>query len=208
MVRHLTVVALSMILAAQAQAQAKTSEGLDGLTKCRAIEDPAKRVACYDALAGDEAPPAESPAAPEPAPEAEAMPLPEEPIVEASLDASSAGIPAPEEAAVEPQPVPAAPQTANSSDESEDLVERFGLEQVETANADELESRLVGDYDGWWGNTIFRLENGQVWQQTQPGRWRHQGPPNPKVTIRRRAFSSYRLKVEGSNRTIRVKRIE
>ena len=62
---------------AQAQAQAKTSEGLDGLAKCRAIEDPAKRVAGYDALAGDEAPPSESPAAPEPAPEAEAMTLPE-----------------------------------------------------------------------------------------------------------------------------------
>ncbi|MEO1327686.1 MAG: hypothetical protein AAFV47_13585 [Pseudomonadota bacterium] len=195
-----------MILSAQAQAD--TGESLEGLAKCRAIGDPAERVECYDALAGEQAPTAELPAAPEPAPEAEARPLPEEPLVEAPHDTSSAGIPAPEERAVEPQPVPAAPQTADSTDESEDLVERFGLEQVETANADELESRLVGDYDGWWGNTKFYLENGQVWQQTQPGRWRHQGPANPKVTIRRRAFSSYRLKVEGSNRTVRVKRIE
>lgn len=204
MVGRFSLAALSMILSAQAQAD--TGESLQGVAKCRAIEDPAERVECYDALAGEPtSPTVESSSPEEQLPETNPAVSPEAPItLEPPTEPSDATSIA-QSPAAEPRP---APQTEGTSDESEDLVERFGLEQVETANADELESRLVEDYDGWWGNTKFYLENGQVWQQTQPGRWRHQGPANPKVTIRRRAFSSYRLKVEGSNRTIRVKRIE
>ena len=86
---------------------------------------------------------------------------------------------------------------------------RFGIEQVErkAESPDVLESRLVGDYEGWFGDTRFELENGQVWRQVQSGRARYRGPPNPKVWIRKRAFGSYRLQVEGSNKTVRVERV-
>ena len=32
--------------------------------------------------------------------------------------------------------------------------------------ADVIESQIDGDFEGWEGETIFKLTNGQIWQQT------------------------------------------
>ena len=86
----------------------------------------------------------------------------------------------------------------------------FGLEQVEGSKrneVDEIRSRYVGEFTGWDGKTVFKLENGQVWQQSQSGRmsWK---ATNPMITIKRGFMGSYVLRVEGVNKTVRVKRIE
>ena len=150
------------------------------LEECRDIDAADARLACYDALAGR----VEAPAEP-PAPPAAPVTAPDEPA------------PAPAAAPQEPAaPVAAAGPEAPAGDNA-----RFGIEQVErkAESPDVLESRLVGDYEGWFGNTRFELENGQVWRQVQSGKARYRGPPNPKVWIRKRAVGSYRLQVEGSN---------
>jgi len=100
-----------------------------------------------------------------------------------------------------PEPPAAAPSAA--------AVATFGSELVPDTPGealDEIQSRFAGEFTGWNGNTIFTLENGQVWQQSESGRLVLQAD-SPLVTIRRGAFSTYRLSVEGVNRAVRVRRI-
>jgi hypothetical protein len=102
---------------------------------------------------------------------------------------------------------PIAPATAS---ESAAAIDAFGSELIESDDIDtpqEIRSRLIGEFAGWRGNTEFRLENGQVWRQAEEGRLVYEADA-PLVTIRRGAFNSYRLSVEGVNRTVRVRRIE
>ena len=174
------------------------------LEECRDIDAADARLACYDALAGRIEAPAEPPAPPAAPVMAETAPPAEAP--------SAAPVLAPEAPASRPAPPPRAPEepVAEAMPEAPaDDNARFGIEQVERKadSPDVLESRLVGDYEGWFGNTRFELENGQVWRQVQSGRARYRGPPNPTVWIRKRAFGSYRLQVEGSNKTVRVERV-
>ena len=169
-----------LLIAAAVPAAVADDDLSEALVKCRALGDTAERLACYDALAPHSA------AAPANASTPDAKPAAAPPSVADPVTVD------------EPEP-PAEPLP-------EDMDDRFGREQVSDAVPDVLVSRIIGDYDGWTGNTVFRLENGQEWVQAEAGRWRHRGPPNPEVTIRRRAFGSYRLQVEGSNKTIRVKR--
>ena len=89
-------------------------------------------------------------------------------------------------------------------------VEEFGAEQVEE-RIERLEARLVGDFTGWTGNTKFRLDNGQVWQQTKnyiPDYEPREPIPQPRVTISRGLMGSYNLKIEGVKRVVQVKRIK
>lgn len=90
----------------------------------------------------------------------------------------------------------------------------FGLEQLAARvggffrdTPEVLESRIVGDFKGWSGKTVFRLENGQVWEQAAAGRFYHRAE-NPRVLIRKGAMGTYLLQLEGMGSTIRVRRIE
>jgi len=84
----------------------------------------------------------------------------------------------------------------------------FGLEQkIAKEGPDTIESEIDGEFTGWNGHTVFHLSNGQVWKQSQPGRLFHKAT-NPKVIIKKKAFGSYRLKVEGANARVYVKRIK
>lgn len=69
-------------------------------------------------------------------------------------------------------------------------------------------TRLDGNFTGWSGNTEFKLENGQVWQQVEQGSVRGVSLDHPMVTIEPGLLGSWKLKVEGLNATIRVKRIK
>jgi len=60
---------------------------------------------------------------------------------------------------------------------------------------------------GWDGDTVFQLENGQVWQQIDPS-YLYSRAESPRVTISRAAFGSYLPHVEGIGRTVRVQRLE
>ncbi len=68
-----------------------------------------------------------------------------------------------------------------------------------------IESRIVGEFHGWTGNTIFRLENGQVWKQAGPGYFRID-LKNPKVIIKK-LLIGYVLKLNGYGREVFVRRI-
>lgn len=86
---------------------------------------------------------------------------------------------------------------------------KFGAEQIEMSPVTSIEARLVGDFMGWTGKTVFTLDNGQVWRQTN-NYIRDYIPrdpiPAPKVTISRGRLGSYNLQVEGVKRIVQVKR--
>jgi len=156
---------------------AQTGASVDELRRCAAIERGVERLDCYDSIV-------------------------------VALDA---------ETEVETQSVPAS-STGNSAEAADaggispaEAIDSFGAELISDGDdgrgVDEIQSRIVGDFDGWSGGTIFRLENGQVWRQIDQSRFVYR-VESPVVTISRGAFSSYRLRVEGRNRSVSVRRIE
>lgn len=181
------ITAAALALAAPAvMAQADTVIA-DELVLCMQHADEDARLACFDRLArrataaleaGTSLGARPSAVAPAAAPEAATQP-----------SASSAGT----------APPAAAPEAA------------FGLEQARAREAerevDSIRSRVPGLFLGWTGDTVFRLENGQVWEQAESGSFGVR-LENPEVEISRGWFGGYFLSVEGLNRRVRVKRVE
>ncbi len=71
---------------------------------------------------------------------------------------------------------------------------------------DIFETRIDGEFHGWWGNTLFALANGQIWQQRSYALLRHFAH-SPSVVIYR-SGSSIKMKVEGIDQPISVTRIK
>ncbi|ODU45030.1 hypothetical protein [uncultured Aquimonas sp.] len=86
--------------------------------------------------------------------------------------------------------------------------DRIGLPAERNAANDEVRSRLLGSFRGWTGNTVFRLENGQVWQQTDGGRLAGVNLDSPEVKIEKSLFGAWYLSVEGYNTRAKVRRLE
>ncbi len=189
------------LTAFSATAQADLAQNL---LACARIADDARRLACYDRFAtevieiglsgqtqGTAAPAIGAGATAGAAASASPSPAPAAP-------ASSAPVASPDPA---PAAQPPSTQTASASPE-----DNFGKD-TSGDGPKKVKSRVVGEFTGWDGKTIFRLENGQVWQQAEQGRmsWRAE---NPEVTVSRGLFGVYRLSVKGVNKKIKVKRIE
>jgi hypothetical protein len=90
-------------------------------------------------------------------------------------------------------------------------VSAFGAENIEAPPIDFVEARLVGDFNGWTGTTVFTLDNGQVWRQTKNyiQDYTPRDPiPAAKVTISKGMMGSYNLQVEGVKRIVQVKRVK
>ena len=85
--------------------------------------------------------------------------------------------------------------------------DKRGLEGVKT-NTDTITSRLIGEFSGWDGETIFKLENGMVWQQEETDYFTIKPLVNPVVTIKSGMFNSWRLSVGKYNKSIEVNRIK
>ena len=85
---------------------------------------------------------------------------------------------------------------------------RVDNKEVQQANKDfELLTRISGEFTGWSGDTIFRLENGQLWRQRLPGRHKYSGPPNPEIRISRNFMGFYKMTLVESGKSIGVKPI-
>lgn len=69
-------------------------------------------------------------------------------------------------------------------------------------------SRIAGEFTGWSGSTRFELENGQVWQQDEATSLRGVRADSPVVTIEPAFLGSFRMRVDGFNQRVRVKRIQ
>jgi hypothetical protein len=105
-------------------------------------------------------------------------------------------------------PVPNLTETQPSPPETPDA--SFGKEQVKKAPEpdvpQQITARIVGEFRGWDGKTVFRLDNGQVWQQRVGGRYRSPKRLDPDVDIYNGGFGFY-LKTTDSSRSVGVKRL-
>jgi len=70
-----------------------------------------------------------------------------------------------------------------------------------------ITANVVGGFAGWSGETVFELDNGQVWEQIGSNRFDYSGGDR-NVVIRRGLFGSFQLSPEGLNRSVGVRRIE
>ncbi|MCU0755204.1 MAG: hypothetical protein MUE46_08790 [Xanthomonadales bacterium] len=71
----------------------------------------------------------------------------------------------------------------------------------------EYTTRISGRFHGWTGRTLFRLDNGQVWQQSESGSY-ELTLDNPEVRMRPKALGSWMLVLKYNNRGVRVRRVE
>jgi len=70
-----------------------------------------------------------------------------------------------------------------------------------------VESSIVGEFNGWSGRTIVKLENGQKWQQSESGSRGDVRMSNPSVIIKPMSMDSWLMVVKGCNCSVRVKRV-
>ena len=150
------------------------------LERCSQLQNAEVRLACYDALAGVSATrPQQASAASEDA---------------APADGSAAA-------------VSSAPEQAPEQESGPSLASRvFGL-LPGGDDVRKIESRVVGEVDGLGQGTRFELENGQVWRQVDRTE-RNYSATNPKVEIKEGFMNSYRMRLEGLNARIRVRRVK
>lgn len=69
---------------------------------------------------------------------------------------------------------------------------------------DIVQATIISDFDGWSGDTVFELDNGEIWRQNEYDN-HHSYSYRPKVIIYSTGFT-YRMFVEGKN--IEVERIQ
>jgi hypothetical protein len=80
-------------------------------------------------------------------------------------------------------------------------------EAMAEVDAVEIRTRIAGDFSGWNGKTVFRLENGQVWQQRTDGRWTRR-LQSPEVVLSKNVLGFWMLRVVDGDRAVGVKRIQ
>lgn len=68
-----------------------------------------------------------------------------------------------------------------------------------------IRSRIEGDFEGWDGDTVFALENGQVWVQASYA-YHYRYAYRPEATLIPTA-SGWLLMVDGDSTTVQVRRI-
>ncbi len=68
-----------------------------------------------------------------------------------------------------------------------------------------VDSHIVGAFTGWRGRTLFKLRNGQLWQQEGYGhRYRYSFMPRVLIT---RSGDRYDMLVEGVDIPVPVRRL-
>lgn len=150
------------------------------LNACKAVPEAAARLACYDAALGRTAAPPAAVAAP----------------------AAVAPAPAPAAVAVVPRAV--APAAAPAATRAED----FGLNQPRPETVlQQIESRIVGRFEGWEPGTRWALANGQVWEVADNSRAAYELNA-PAVRVKRGMLGSFFMEIDGVQATPRVRRVK
>lgn len=156
---------------------------LQALQACTFVENDFNRLLCYDnVMAGKSL---------------------SKPATKQQIEQPAASSAAPVAAA----PVAAAPVTAATSTQIvKTKNEDFGLEHKEVAkvNDDQISAIVKSVKKAPYGELIIELDNGQQWRQVGSDSLRLK--EQDVVVIERGVFNSFLLKVEGQNRSIRVKR--
>jgi hypothetical protein len=71
-----------------------------------------------------------------------------------------------------------------------------------------IKTRILGRFHGWEGHTIFTLENGQVWQQTNPDLKFFPGLTDPEIELIPSSWAGWKLMIVSEGLWCKVKRIK
>ena len=80
-------------------------------------------------------------------------------------------------------------------------------EEIKRADTAVMKTRIVGEFRGWYGDTVFRLENGQTWRQRLPGKWYYKAD-SPEVELSKNLMGYWVLRVVGEDRAVGVVRVD
>jgi len=80
------------------------------------------------------------------------------------------------------------------------------VSKVKNADDEVIKSKISGNFSGWSGNTLFSLDNGQIWQQDEYS-YKYAYKYHPGVTIFKHVNGYYVMVVEGINEWLKVKRV-
>ena len=78
----------------------------------------------------------------------------------------------------------------------------------ENTEREVIQSSIVGEFNGWHGNSVFKLENGQVWKQIEKTTFYVPKRANPDITIKPKMMGSWTLFLDGYSRGVKVRRIK
>lgn len=78
----------------------------------------------------------------------------------------------------------------------------------ESGERNVIESRISGTFTGWRGKSVFKLDNGQEWQQTESGQYSAGEFSNPAVKVKPMLLGSWLMVVDGCGCSVRVQRIK
>lgn len=103
-------------------------------------------------------------------------------------------------------PTSSSPVVAADVSEGEDL---RGLKtKSKEKDRTPITSRIVGPFRGWDGKTVFKLENGMIWEQADKDKFYIREVENPVAIIEPGMFGTWHLHIEGYSSECRVERIQ
>lgn len=71
-----------------------------------------------------------------------------------------------------------------------------------------ISSTIAGRFDGWSGNELVRLANGQVWRIVDGSSAVLSPMTDVRVKVERNVIGTYFLKIEGTNNSPKVRRVQ
>lgn len=88
--------------------------------------------------------------------------------------------------------------------------ENFGMEAVKQRESQpkSVQSTIVGSFEGWGPNSRIRLANGQVWRVVDGSEAILAPRTDTKVSIERNMFGTIFMRVDGTNSSAKVRRVE
>ena len=95
---------------------------------------------------------------------------------------------------------------STSSKKAADVAVDQAVKEKKAMDPEVIESRIVGTFSGYRGNSRFLLENGQVWAQSQRDVRPYPPQENPPVIITKTKPWGYRIYVLGGG-NVRVTKI-
>ena len=77
----------------------------------------------------------------------------------------------------------------------------------QSAVGEPFEAMIKGRFSGWSGNTVFALDNGQVWKQRAGNVYRHKGD-DYRVRLERNWFGGWEMTMVTSGKTVLVTKVK
>ena len=89
--------------------------------------------------------------------------------------------------------------------------EKYSCDSIDESHIDsgveELHRTIDGGFSGWSGKTLFKMDNGEIWQQRVGGRY-YKKLNSPSVVITKNSLGLYVMEVIDTKRKVGVKKIK